>query len=70
MKRIEMEMSRFNVTYFDIQRVIGRSEKTVRNKLCGATDFTYNETQRIRNMLFPGMSIEYLFDEITSDQTK
>lgn len=62
MRNIENEMPRFNVTYFDIQRVLDCSEKTVRNKLNGVTDFTYSEVKRLRDELFPGMSIEYLFD--------
>lgn len=62
MRNIENKMPRFNVTYFDIQRVLDCSEKTVRNKLNGVTDFTYGEVKRLRDELFPGMSIEYLFD--------
>ena len=62
MRNIKNEMPRFNVTYFDIQRVLDCSEKTVRNKLNGVTDFTYSEVKRLRDELFPGMSIEYLFD--------
>lgn len=66
MRNIENEMPRFNVTYFDIQRVLDCSEKTVRNKLNGVTDFTYSEVKRLRDELFPGMSIEYLFDSHTA----
>ena len=29
----------------------------------GITDFTYGEARNIRDALFPGMSIEYLFDQ-------
>lgn len=59
-----MEMRRFNVSIFDIQDTLGCSEKTVRNKLSGATDFTFSEVKKIRNILFPGMEIDYLFDFI------
>lgn len=62
MRNIEKEMPRYNVTYFDIQKVIECTEKTVRNKLNGVTDFTYGEVSKIRNELFPGMTLEYLFD--------
>lgn len=62
MRNIEKEMRRYNVTYFDIQEVMNCTEKTVRNKMQGVTDFTYSEVRNIRDKLFPGMSIEYLFD--------
>ena len=63
MRNIENVMPKFNVTYFDIQRVLNCTEKTVRNKLNGVTDFTYSEVKRLRDERFPGMSIEYLSDE-------
>ena len=62
MRFIEKEMPRFNVTYYDIQQVMNCSEKTVRNKMQGVTDFTYSEARVIRDKLFPGMNIEDLFD--------
>lgn len=62
MRNIEIQMPKFNVTYFDLQKVLGCTEKTVRNKLNGVTDFTYGEAKKIRDSLFTGMSIEYLFD--------
>lgn len=63
MRNIENMMPKFNVTYFDIQQVLNCTEKTVRNKLNGVTDFTYSEVKRLRDELFPGMDIEYLFDD-------
>ncbi len=62
MRNIEKAMPQFNVTYFDIQQVLNCSEKTVRNKMQGVTDFTYSEVRNIRDKLFPGMELEYLFD--------
>ena len=62
MRNIENEMPRRNVTYRDIQGVLHCSEKTVYNKLSGATDFTYSEVKAIRDNLFPGYNLEYLFD--------
>ena len=40
---------------------IGCSEKTARNKINGETDFTYPEAEKVRNDLFPGLRMEYLF---------
>lgn len=61
-RNIEQEMKRYNIGLYDIKDLLGCSEKTVRNKLSGVTDFTYEETKKIRNRFFPGMKIEYLFD--------
>lgn len=62
MRKIEREMKKFNVTLYDIQDVLRCSEKTVRNKMNGVTDFTYSEVRKIRDTLFPGMEIDYLFE--------
>lgn len=70
MRNLEKEMPKFNVTYHDLQKVLNCTEKTVRNKLTGITDFTYSEVCRIRNSLFPGMNIEYLFDFPTDEERK
>ena len=61
-RNIESEMRKANVTTFDIQALLGCTEKTVRNKLTGTTDFTFSEVKKIKRTLFPGMEIEYLFD--------
>lgn len=47
---------------------IGISEKTLRNKLDGVTDFTWTEAQAIRNIVSPESQIEDLFatDEETA----
>lgn len=63
MKNLEQAMRKFNVTFYDIQDVMGCTEKTVRNKMNGVTDFSYSEVKRIRDSLFPGMDIEYLFSD-------
>lgn len=42
---------------------LGMSDKTLRNKLNGITDFTWNEALAIRNLINPGMDIEKLFEK-------
>ena len=66
MNRLEKEMRRYNVSCWDIVDLLGCSEKTLRNKLTGTTGFTYKEVQLIRNAFFPGMTLEYLFDDFVS----
>lgn len=67
MKNLLAEMVRYGVTNTDIQKVLGCSEKTVRNKLSGDTEFTVPEAIKIRNSYFQGFRMEYLF---ASDDTK
>lgn len=40
---------------------LGVSEKTVRNKLDGITDFTYPEVNKTKEELLPEYDIAYLF---------
>lgn len=61
MKNLLAEMVRYGVTNNDIQKVLGCSEKTVRNKLSGNTEFTVPEAISIRNSYFQGFRMEYLF---------
>lgn len=55
------EMKRFGVSVHDIQSAIGKTEKTVFNKLSGRTEFTFPETVVIRDSFFPSQRLEYLF---------
>lgn len=61
MDNLKAEMQRNGLTIRDIMTTIGCSEKTARNKINGETDFTYPEAEKVRNRLFPGMRMEYLF---------
>ena len=61
MDNLKAEMQRNGLTVRDIMNTIGCSEKTARNKINGETDFTYPEAERVRNKLFPGLRMEYLF---------
>ena len=63
MLKINGEMKMHGVKNVDICRVIRKTEKTVRNKLNGTTDFSVVEAISIRNALFPGRSLEELFSE-------
>ena len=61
MKNLSAEMARFGVSNADIQAVLSCSSKTVTNKLNEKTEFSITEAIRIRDVLFPGLRIEYLF---------
>ncbi len=61
MMNLQLEMKKRGVSLYDMQSVLGCTERTVRNKLSGATDFSYSEVLKIRDSFFPGMQLEYLF---------
>lgn len=61
MKNLKAEMARYGVTKSDLKMVLNCSEKTIDNKLSGATDFTVPEALKIRNAFFEGFRIDYLF---------
>lgn len=63
MLKINGEMKIYGIRNSDICKVIRKTEKTVRNKLNGTSDFSVIEAIKIRNELFPGRSLEELFSD-------
>ena len=61
MKNLLAEMTRYGVSKYDIQKLLGCSETTIRNKLSGETEFTILEAFKIRDFYFIGLKMEYLF---------
>lgn len=45
----------------DIQRVISRTHRSAKDKLEGRAMFTLSEAINIRDALFPGESLDFLF---------
>lgn len=70
MRNLQAEIKRFGLSNSDIQKVLGCSEKTARNKIHGETEFTITEAFRVRDTLFPGSRMEYLFaqDDNTAER--
>lgn len=52
------------VSNADIQSLLNVSEKTVRNKLAGKTDFTWEEARKIRNKFFQNDDFNELFENV------
>lgn len=61
MNNLKAEMARYGVTEKDIQNALKCSANTVKNKLSGATEFSFSECIKIRNTFFDGYRLEYLF---------
>lgn len=55
------EMIKADITIASLADKVGVSEKTMRNKLNGETDFTWKEALKIRNIVNPDMKMETLF---------
>ena len=55
------EMVKSNITIAKLAGMIGISEKSLRNKISGVTEFTWNEVLKIREIVSPSMSLEELF---------
>lgn len=49
------------ITIIELAKMIGISEKSMRNKLNGVTEFTWSEAKAIRAIVAPGMSLDELF---------
>lgn len=61
LKNMKAEMVRNGITTEMVMDVLHRSEKTTRDKINGRSDFSFDEAVRVRDALFPGLALEYLF---------
>lgn len=69
LQNLKAEMARYSITSADIAKKISRSERNVRDKLNGEFQFTIEEAKIIKDELFPGMSLEYLFAKSNGKET-
>ena len=58
---LRAEMIREKITITQLASEIGVSEKTLRNKINGDTDFTLPEAQAIRRILKSKLTLDELF---------
>lgn len=63
---LKAEMARRSISILDIAKEIGRTDRSVREKINGRTQFSVPEAATVRDKFFPGFSLEYLF---TNEQT-
>lgn len=62
-KNLKAEMARHDVKNLDIAKTINKDPRTVTNKITGVTEFTIEETFRIKDTFFPKLELEYLFEQ-------
>ena len=60
---LRAEMTRHNVSAQTVADLLGKTVKTVRDKLTGRSDFTLGEIVAIRADLFPDLSLDYLAEK-------
>lgn len=61
MRNLRAEMARYGISSQDIQLLLSCTDKTVKSRLEGTTEFSVSDSFKIRDTFFPGMRIEYLF---------
>lgn len=67
---LKAEMARKSVTSEDIHKVIRKTTKTVQEKVKGNVPITFPEAVAIRDELFPGLTLEYLFAQDTTPEER
>ena len=60
---LRAEMARRDITVSVMAQVTGKSERSIRDKIAGRSGFTMTECFRLRDQLFPGLTMEYLFGD-------
>ncbi len=58
---LRAEMVRADISVKELAMKIGITERSLRNKINGVTDFTMTEARKIRPIVSPDMPLEDLF---------
>lgn len=66
LNRLEHALDARGISKKSCAELLGITEKTLYNKLTGATEFTYGEVRRLRSFL-PEYNIDYLLDIDAND---
>lgn len=66
---LKAEMARRSISALDIAKEIGRTDRSVREKISGRSQFSMLEAATVRDKFFPGFSLEYLFTDAHSSST-
>lgn len=60
---LKFEMKKRKVSNRDLMKALKISYQSISNKICGRTSFKVEEAIEIRNLFFPFMALEYLFEK-------
>lgn len=61
LNNLKAEIKRESVSNADIAKALSMTDRTLRNKLNGVTEFNRDEMFKMRDTFFPKLNIEYLF---------
>lgn len=65
-RTLKAEMVRADISIKQLAIQIGITERSLRNKINGKTEFLWSETLKIRKIVSPGMTLEELFKSETN----
>ena len=60
-KNLQAEMGRKNINRKQLSEMTGIKYSTISDKLNGRTKFDFDEALKIKNVVFPQFTLEYLF---------
>lgn len=63
---LRAEMVRRGLSASDISRVIGKTDRSARDKISGRYTFSIEEAKKVRDTFFPGMDLDFLFLQSSS----
>lgn len=63
---LEAEMRRHGISNEECAEAIGKDVRTFRNKKNGISDFSISESRMIRDLFFPTLELDYLFEQKVS----
>lgn len=67
---LKAEMTRHSIHIADVASSIGVTERALRNKLNGVTDFSWKQVCKIQKDFFPRLSKDYLFSQEEDEKKK
>lgn len=62
-RNLQAEMARHNIDRKTLAEKTGMKYSTISDKLNGRTKFMYDETIKIKEVFFPHLPLEYLFEK-------
>jgi DNA-binding XRE family transcriptional regulator len=62
-RNLKGEIIKANLTIAKLAIKIGVTEKTLRNKINGETEFSWSEVLKIRKIVAPHLTLEELFEK-------
>jgi len=63
LSNLKAEMARYDVSINDIAVVVGRSYRTICDRLNGKSQFPIDDAITVKNRFFQGIDTEYLFTQ-------